>query len=171
MEDSEKRRDLVNLMNAMVGGDFVVAARMLREAQDEFPDQFGQLAKDLGIGRRKAYALAQINRTFDDLGVPWERLRQIGWTKLMIIAPYVGEDSLDGLLDLAEACTAHELNRHLHGDPVFADEHCVILYLSNDQYQVFEQALVGHGAFRNARGLVSKEAALTKALQRLLTKF
>ena len=171
MEDSEKRRDLVNLMNSMVGGDFVVAARMLREAQDEFPDKFAQVAKDLGIGKRKAYALAQINRTFDDLGVPWERLRQIGWTKLMIIAPYAGEDSLDGLLDLAEACTAHELSRHLHGEPVFADEHCVILYLSNEQYQVFEQALVGHGALRSTRGMAGKEAALTKALERLLTKF
>ncbi|MFC5798941.1 hypothetical protein [Sphingopyxis terrae] len=38
------------------------------------------------------------------------------------------------------------------------------MYLNKEQYAVFEQALVSAGAVPHSRGLLNKEAALTKLL-------
>jgi len=49
----------------------------LREIQDEHPDDFVSVARKLKIGRRKAYALARIDRRFHDLGIAPEVTKQI----------------------------------------------------------------------------------------------
>src|SRR3546814_20385358 len=53
----------------MIGDHFLEAARYLREIQDEHPDDFVSVAKNLGIGRRKAYQLAQVKRSFHELDI------------------------------------------------------------------------------------------------------
>src|SRR3546814_16829906 len=73
----------------MIGDHFLEAARYLREIQDEHPDDFVSVAKNLGIGRRKAYHLAQVNRSFHALELKVDRLRRIGWTKLALLAPHI----------------------------------------------------------------------------------
>ena len=40
----------------------------------------------------------------------------------------------------------------------------MVLYLTPDQYEVFEAAIVTHGGKKSGRGLIEKEEALTKAL-------
>ena len=148
----------------MVGDHFLEAARYLREIQDEHPDDFVSVAKNLGIGPRKAYHLAQIDRSFHALGIAPDRLRRIGWTKLSHLAPHIDADNAKELLTLAEAVTAHELKMHLRGHAVDPDTRAVVLYLDKEQYAVFEKALVTAGAVPHLRGLLNKEAALTKLL-------
>lgn len=152
----------------LIGDSFLEAARQLREAQDVDPGLFREIAKHLGIGRRKAFALAQFDRRFHDLGVERDRLHRIGWTKLVVAAPYITADTVDDILDLAETCTAYALKRHLRGDAVYADGRCVLLYFSSEQYSVFETAVLAHGGISQGRGLCGKEAALTQALGKIV---
>ena len=68
-----------------------------------FSNDFVSVAKNLGIGLRKAYHLAQIDRSFHALGIAPDRLRRIGWTKLSHLAPHIDADNAKELLTLAEA--------------------------------------------------------------------
>src|SRR3546814_9583906 len=99
----------------MIGDHFLEAARYLREIQDEHPDDFVSVAKNLGIGRRKAYHLAQVNRSFHALDIKVDRLRRIGWTKLALLAPHIDANNAGDWLKLAEGVTAHELKMHVRG--------------------------------------------------------
>ncbi len=148
----------------MTGDHFLEAARYLREIQDQHTDDFASIAKSLGIGQRKAYHLAQIDRSFHTLGIAPDRLRRIGWTKLSHIAPVVHADNVEEWLTLAEAVTAYELKLHLHGHDVDPEMKAVVLYLDKAQYDLFEKALTGAGAVPHSRGLLKKEEALTKLL-------
>ena len=148
----------------MIGDHFLEAARYLREIQDQHTDDFASTAKSLGIGQRKAYHLAQIDRSFHGLGIAPDRLQRIGWTKLSHLAPVVHADNVEEWLTLAEAVTAHELKLHLHGQEVDPDLKAVVLYLDKAQYQVFEKALTAVGAVPHSRGLLKKEEALVRLL-------
>ena len=148
----------------MMGDHFLEVARHLRETQEYHPENFRSVAKQLKIGIRKAYNLAQISRTFDDLGVPIERLRRIGWTKLALLSSYVDADNIDTLLAKAADSTAHELKMYLRGNEFDPEGRTVVLHLDGEQYMAFEQALLKAGAVPHSRGLLNKEEALIALL-------
>lgn len=52
-----------------IGDGLLLAARRLREVQDEVPHLFPAAAKFLKIGLHRAYYLARFDRTFRELGV------------------------------------------------------------------------------------------------------
>ena len=153
----------------MIGDHFLEAARYLREIQDEHPENFVSVARKLKIGRRKAYALARIDRHFHDLGIAPDRLRRIGWTKLQIIASRIDEVNHEELLDLAETHSAYELKKLMDGEEPDPDARCVVLYLAPDQYEIFQLAITAYGGVKSGKGLGDKEAALTEALAKLLS--
>lgn len=153
----------------MIGDHFLEAARYLREIQDEHPDEFVAIAKDLGIGRRKAYHLAQLDRSFHALGIAPDRLRRIGWTKLSLLAPYVDADNVHELLKLAEAVTAHELKMHLRGHAIDPDTRAVVMYLDKAQFEIFEKAILTAGAIKQNKGLLYKETALIRLLSAVVS--
>lgn len=153
----------------MMGDHFLEVARHLRDAQKKHPEDFRLIAKELKIGIRKAYNLAQISRTFEDLEVPVERLRRIGWTKLALLSPYVDKRNIDRLLAKAADATAHELKMYLRGNEVDPDGKTVVLHLNGAQYAVFERALLAAGAIPHSRGLLNKEAVLTELLDRVVS--
>jgi hypothetical protein len=111
----------------MMGDHFLEVARHLRDTQKNHPEDFRSVAKQLKIGIRKAYNLAQISRTFDDLSVPIERLRRIGWTKLALLSSYVDADNIDMLLAKAADSTAHELKMYLQGNEFDPEGKTVVL--------------------------------------------
>lgn len=151
----------------MMGDHFLEVARHLRETQNNHPEDFRSVAKQLKIGIRKAYNLAQISRTFDDLGVPIEQLRRIGWTKLALLSPYVDNGNIDTLLAKAADSTAHELKMYLRGNEFDPDGKTVVLHLDSEQYAVFENALLKGGAIPHSRGLLNKETVLIDLLDGL----
>src|SRR3546814_948873 len=87
---------------------------------------------------RKAYYWAQIDRQFSTLAIDRMRLHHVGWTKLQVIGPYVTKGNCHDLLCLAEAHTVYELATLMRGEEPHPDARCVQLYLSPEQYEVFE---------------------------------
>jgi hypothetical protein len=154
----------------LIGDHFLEATRYLREIHDEHPEDFVGVAKSLGIGRRKAYHLVQLDRSFHSLGISPDQLRAIGWTKLALLAPHVDADNVHNLLNFAEVLTAYELKMHLRGEMVGPDTRAVVMYLDKGQYEIFEAAVVKAGAIRHPKCLLNKEAALMEVLSAFLSE-
>ena len=149
----------------LIGKDFLYIARRLREIQDGAPGSFAIIAKYNGIGLRKAYALAQIDRCFEALNIDPKQLRRVGWSKLRTLCPHITIENCKKLLSLAETVSAQELAAALREAEFPKSPRCVILYLSSSQYELFQTALIAHGAKKSGRGLADKEIALTKVLK------
>jgi hypothetical protein len=147
-----------------VGDGFLIAARRLREIQDDAPEQFELVAKILRIGRRKAFYLAHIDRAFRDLGVDDATLTAVGWSKLRMLCEHVTKDNCAHLLKIASSTSAEGLRRILKHEPSLPNARCVTLYFSQSQYEIFAKAILTHGGAKSGKGLVNKEASLIKAL-------
>lgn len=169
MEGTKPKSTVPHITGSIVGDYFLEVARHLRETQKNHPEDFKSVAKQMKIGIRKAYELARISRTFDDLGVSITDLQQIGWTKLSLLSPCVDEHNVDTLLTKAAHSTAHELKMYLRGNEFDPDGKTVVLHLDSTQYAVFEQALLNAGAIRHSRGLLNKEAVLTGLLGSIIS--
>lgn len=153
----------------LAGEGFLEAAHFLRQVLDDAPDEFDQTCKYLGIGRRKAYYLAEVDRAFHKLNIDYERLHRIGWTKLRLIARHIDAKTAESFLRLAEKHPAHELEKLMNNQPVHAKTHSVLLHLSSEDYDVFREAVLRFGALPSGNGLFNKEAGLTGALEALLS--
>lgn len=149
--------------------DLMDIAHYLRGVLDDKPDEFLTVAKHLSIAKRKAYYYVEIDRAFAKLGVDSRRLNRIGWTKLRLVSPHINTRNCERLLRLAEENSTYGLARLMNNDEVDADAkvHAVLLHLSVEQYEVFRDVLVAHGAKTTSGGLSEKEQALTKALRKL----
>lgn len=160
--------DKIESVADLIGDNFLELARLLRELQDEDPDTFFPVVDRLGLSPRKAYYLVKIDRTFRSLPIPTERLHRIGWTKLQLIAPHVTPETWVELIELAETRTVHQLEAILRGEETGDREHCVLLYLSEVQYEVFRRAVLAHGALIARGQIKGREEALTAALSKVL---
>jgi hypothetical protein len=69
-----------DVLMTIIGNDFIEIAILLAELRKSDPNQFWNVAQNLGVGKRKAYYLAQVGRSFSGLMVSKDRLRRIGWT-------------------------------------------------------------------------------------------
>ncbi|MCY0147040.1 hypothetical protein OEG84_04725 [Hoeflea sp. G2-23] len=145
---------------------FMELGKTLRDVKDTDSELFRQMAADTGIGLRKAYYLVKVFEAFDKLHVQPKRLRQIGWTKLMILSAHVTKQNYRDLLDLAEKMTARNLQLHLKGEDTEDNNHAVLMYFTPEQYGVLRDVLVEHGATQQGRGLLDKEAALMRLVER-----
>lgn len=148
----------------LVGHGFLLAARRLREVQDDAPGEFALVAKLLKIGYRKACYLAAIDRAFRDLGVDEAILNVVGWSKLRVLCDHVNAENCDHLLKIAAGTSTQDLKRILKHEPPPPTPHCTILYFSDDDYATFAKAILAHGGSKKGKGLVNKEAALIAAL-------
>lgn len=168
MKDTSLKNQLSLEIAALeIGDNFMSAANYFRQIQDTMPEKFSYLAKLTGIGLRKAYYLAAIDRRFQKLGVDRARLSNIGWTKARLISDYVTKENCEDLLALAETSTARELTLKLRKEEPLSGTRCVILYLKPKEYEIFSDVLLAHGASRSGRGLMDKEEALISALAQL----
>ncbi|MCC2601609.1 hypothetical protein [Sphingopyxis yananensis] len=144
-------------------------ARFLRNVRDDNPDEFRSAARQLKIGLRKAYHLAQIDEALSDMDISAERAQRLGWTKLSLLAAYGKTETIDELLDVAEGCTAHELKMHIREGGFDPEGRTVVLHFNKEQYVLLEQALRAKGAEPHSRGLLKKEAALMRLISESLT--
>jgi|SRR6185312_4482114 len=147
-----------------VGDSFLLLARRLRDVQDETPEMFASVAKLNGIGLRKAFYLARIDRQFRTLGVDENHLCAIGWSKLRLICDHITEANCKQLLQLAETSTVHELELKMRNEEPVDGTRCVTLYFEPEDYEVFAAAILSHGGLKSGRGLAGQEKALIKAL-------
>jgi len=60
--------------------NFLDLAKTLRQLLDRDQEMFRDVWTKTNLGRRKAYYLVEVSRTFDSLPVGRARLKKIGWT-------------------------------------------------------------------------------------------
>ena len=146
-------------------------AEAIWKAEQARPGSLRRLVAETGLGLRKAYYLRKIWERFAHLDVSRERLAEVGWTKLTLIATYAPSGAEARWLDLATTgATAKELESRLKGAGWGKPKaHSVLLRLSPSQYRTLAGMLQKFGArpARKGRGLVDKERALMRALERL----
>ncbi|MCH6205897.1 hypothetical protein L3V16_18915 [Brucella ciceri] len=164
-KDSISKEQKVELLANLIGTNFLKLARELRELKEYSPDLFVEVAELAGISSRKAYALAKISRQFDDTGISEGRLYNIGWTKLVLIGRYVGDDNIEQLLELAEKNTVHDLAQILRGETPVSDARVVQLYLNSEDYAKLRKVLLKNGALPAGNGLSNMEAALMAVIE------
>ena len=165
MTEHDEKADMIA---DQLGTNFMQLARLLRELQDEDPDTFFPVVDRLGLSHRKAYYLVQIDKTFSALPVKNDRLHKIGWTKLQRLCPHISQENWAELIALAERHTVHQLDAILRGEEPREDENCVLLYMTDTQYLIFRKALLQHGAIPAKGTLQNREAALVRALSKVL---
>jgi hypothetical protein len=144
--------------------DFIALGRYLRVISQTPGASVAKAGAQLGVNRRKAQYLAEIAKAIDGLDIPDERLRRIGWTKLMVIAPRLDADNTDDLLTAAETRKVPDLQVIVAGREPAARRHVMKFDLDDAQHAVVRAALRAHGATPSTRGLHGKEAALVAAL-------
>ena len=154
-------------LSSNVEDNFLDLARSLRQLLDRDPDLFKKVIDKSNLGSRKAYYLVNISRWFNDVPVGKARLRKIGWTKLQVIGPHVTAQNVDELIELAENNTTAQLKQLMRGEQPLTNAHCVLMYFSPQQYEKFEDVLVKNGGTRSGRGILNKEEALIRALDKV----
>ncbi len=152
-----------------VEDNFLDLGRQLRQLQDRDPEKFQEIIQKTDLGRRKAYYLVEVSKTFDPLPISRARLRKLGWTKCQIIGRYANKDNVEEMVELAENMSARQLEKRLKGEDPVPNARCVLMYFSPKDYDDLEEALIANGAVRNpktARGLQGKEEALMKIIRK-----
>jgi len=154
--------------------DWIELALRLAKLEDAKPGSVADLGSARPSERRKLYYLLSVGRWMTPIGQPKSRFARIGWTKLAILAEYTGPLAARSLLAHAEKHTAAELPAILKmGSSARVPEkrRVVTLRLTARQYQVFETAVLAHGAAKagRGRGLANKEVGLLAALRKLPT--
>ncbi|MDR3425816.1 hypothetical protein [Silvimonas sp.] len=145
--------------------NFLEIGRALRELYEIDRDEFNQALKAAKLGRRKGYYLVAIDRAFGSATVSKYRLRRIGWTKLAMLSPHIDKYSCSQLLTLAEECTAKELETILRGEDPTSKERTIVLYYSQQDYDVLEEALIAFGGIKTGRVMMNREEALLQMAQ------
>ena len=123
----------------------------------ETPNDFKKLCSIPQLGRRKAYYLVSIDRAFADKKEDPKRLKDIGWTKLAALAPHITADNWQDALLFAEMNTVRNIETVGRGQEPNIDGRSVLLLFTADQFVIFAEAIVKHGAIANGAGFVGKE--------------
>jgi hypothetical protein len=121
------------------------------------------------LSKRAICYLLKVWQTFADLGITRDRLADIGWTKLAVIAETCGPGEMKEALAIADNCTVKKLPALLKGAPRKKKARTVQLRLTPRQHDCFESVLLAHGARcpKKGRGLSGKEKALMKVLEQV----
>lgn len=172
MTDETTLADIQAKLTACGPRDFLTAIELLKQLRDLEPDTYQARAMACGIGLRRVAALMRIDRRFGK--TPHERLQSIGWTKLEVVSRIDPARCSDkDLLKLAESRSTQWLRAYAAAvlDGAKATEArkrpkgaSVLLYFTPEQYEIFRQTVLAHGAEQVGRGLSGVEAALIKAI-------
>lgn len=171
-EDAMTKVDPVQVIESLNGqfdDNFLELARALRDLNEIDPNAFVDIVKKYKIGRRKAYYLVEIDKAFRGLKVNTTRLRNVGWTKLQLIAPHVTQSNVLEMLKLAETNKVKDLADLVNGKQPTNNDHAITLYFSAEDYAMFQDALVAHGGQRSGRGIINKEEALMDLIKKART--
>ena len=140
---------------------------MLRDTS-RYTGDFKRTVKNAGLNLRQAYYLCEIVDQLRPFARYKERFEAIGWTKTQVIARGLNKQNLKERLALAEAKgnSTRKLPALMKKEtPPPARR--VVLYFTQDDYKVFEKAVVQNGGSIARRGnLVDKELALIALIEK-----
>lgn len=146
---------------------FLELAPLLRDLSKEDQSEFRRLLKASKLGLRKAYYLIEIQDAFEALPATRERLYEIGWTKLSMLAKHITKANCEQLLQLAEENKARDLQMILRGEDPPSETHCLLMYLDPQQFDRFAAVASRFGAQRAGKTIHRKEAALMAMVAKL----
>lgn len=162
---AELRKELKRLAGRRTDAFWPLALCLL-SLHENYPKYLRSSVKQAGIGKRKAYYLLSLARTLRTLDPSPNRLHDIGWTKLQIIAEELDSRNAAKKLEMAERNTVQQLKHRLLGRKSDHRRHCVLMYFRDSDYQVFSQAILRYGGKKTSRDLAGKEEALLKILKK-----
>ena len=117
------------LLIARFNDNFLELASLLRQVYETSHHDFKTLISIPQLGPRKGYYLVEIDKAFGGNEHLRPRLNKIGWTKLQLIAKHVTHDNREDFLKLAEANTAKNLERIMHGvDPIIGGRSVLLVF-------------------------------------------
>ena len=151
--------------------DFLTIGEYIWRAHNELDEPMETIADRMGMGIRKAYYLAEVFDCFDRLPVPRDRLLSVGWKKLQMLSDIIDQDNFDELIELAAKNPVHRIKDVLDGVQYAGRKHALVLNFTDEQYNLFKDILLAHGAKPGARGrgLKDKEKAIENLLRSLPT--
>ena len=147
--------------------DFLGLARYLRLEHDRDPAAFPQVAEGLGVKRRRAYYLLEVEKAFRDLPIDEDRLRKVGWTKLRHLSRVISRENCEEMIAAAESLPVQAVKEIAEGKRP-SDRRGMLFFLTPEESEIVTQALLTHGARQTNYGLRGKEAALVRALRRAM---
>ena len=151
--------------------DLASSLRQLHELFTQTPDvkqpvTFDECLEKIGVSKRRAFYLIDVDRTFSTLKIAPSRLTHIGWTKLSLMTRIVNSKNVEKLLTHAETKTVDEFRAYISG--VEPPTHTLVFKLTKDQYGVIAGALLVNGAYlTSGAGLANKEISLMKLCRTL----
>jgi len=141
--------------------NFLEQGELIHQTMEGAPEDFPTLLKDMKIGKRKAYYLAAVARAFEGIPAPRDQLLRIGWTKLQLAHEYVDSKNWKPLLAKAEELPVYRLKEYLQTGKVEDPKNCVLLYFTDEEFEIFKKAIGPHIVKGSTR---EKETALIAAL-------
>ena len=124
------------------------------------------LSKRIGCSLRSARYATSGYRLVQKLGLSRQEVREIGWTKLAVVAGATrGETTKDELLACCSGCTVTEVRAALAGTAGAVKT--VVFTLNKGQRADLDAALVRFGARRSGRSILDKEQALMAILSKV----
>lgn len=145
--------------------NFLELGKTLRALQESNTKEFLSAVEDSGLGKRKAYYLVDIDRTFSTIPVQKGRLKKLGWTKLNELAPSINSKNYVELIKAAETYTVKELKSYLSGKKPEEKKKAFLTYLDSESYEALAEAFARVGAKSYSRGWLNKAASLTALAQ------
>ena len=143
------------------------ALLVLRDTS-RYTGDFKRTVKNAGLNLRQAYYLCEIVDQLRPFARYKERFEAIGWTKTQVIARGLNKQNLKERLALAEANgnSTRKLPALIKKETL-PPARRVVLYFTQDDYKVFEKAVVQNGGSIARRGnLVDKELALIALIEK-----
>lgn len=147
------------------------ALLMLRD-DPRVTGDFKKTVEKAGLNLRQAYYLCETLEGLSSFVRYRERFEAIGWTKAQIIARGLNKQNLKERLEWAEAKgnTTRILQALVKGEvPPSPEARRVVLYLSKDDYGVFEKAVVQNGGSIGRKGnVVGKEGPIVALIKKVV---
>ena len=161
--------NIVNTLRTFKSENFLELARGLRSVRENNPELFDDVINGLRLHSRKAYYILSVEAELQAFGIPDERLLEIGWTKLSLIAPKLTQENHQKLLKLAETHTAREIGLLLNGEFPAPGSKVLQIYLPAKDYDIVAKALTLFGAGLIDGSLIYKEDALVEMAKHVLS--
>jgi hypothetical protein len=167
-EHQVTRRAMEAARRAVAERDQLRLGKMVAEEIDHrqiSTAELASLAAELGCSLRSLRYAAATYRLVTRLGLTEAEVREIGWTKLVLVASGASDDVTKAdVIAMCEGRTVAEVRAASAG--VVGSIKVVAFNLNMSQRRELEAALIRHGAVRVGRGLVGKEAALMKMISK-----
>jgi len=133
--------------------------KRLRWACEKAPCSFRYILRNTQFEPKQAEALISIHEARQRKTLNLRTIREVGWNKLMVIAPKLGRSFDRYWIELARSTDIRSLRMRVEQSVVVKIK-SLTFHLSTDEIEELDAILVQFGAKKNLRGLDNRSSAL-----------